>query len=133
MAGKKESIHQKVAFNVPQGVTILGGVNEAEVFVDIREKTSKKSFETVPIEARGLGKKLKATLSQETANISVEGRVSLVDLLNRNDVQAFVDLNGLKEGTYTLNVGIYLRDDETTLELTSVSSVGSVTVTIGKG
>lgn len=132
VAGKKESIHQKAALNVPQGVTVLGNVTEAEVFVDIREKTSKQSFEAVPIQIRSLGNRLKATLSMETTNISVEGRVSLVDLLNRNDVQAFVNLNGLKEGVYNLNVSIYLRDDETTLELTSASSVGTVTVTIAK-
>jgi len=131
-AGKRESIHEKAAINVPQGVTILGGTAEAEVFVDIREITNKKSFEAVPIEARGLGRNLKAAFSVETTDISVEGRVSLVDLLGRDDVQAFVDLKGLKEGVYNLNVSVYLRDDETTLELTSVSSVASVTVTIGK-
>ena len=111
---------------------VLGGATEVEVFVDIREKTNKKSFEEVPIEARELGKGLKATFSKETTDISVEGRISLVDLLSRNDVQAYVDLKGYKEGSYTLYVNVYLNDDETTLELTSVSSVAMIQVTISK-
>ncbi len=132
VAGERESIHEKAPLLVPEDVMVLGGATEVEVFVDIREKTNKKSFEEVPIEARELGKGLKATFSKETTDISVEGRISLVDLLSRNDVQAYVDLKGYKEGSYTLYVNVYLNDDETTLELTSVSSVAMIQVTISK-
>ncbi len=132
VAGERESIHEKAPILVPENVMVLGGTAEVEVFVDIREKTNKKSFEAVPIEARELGKGLKATFSKETTDISVEGRISLVDLLSRNDVQAYVDLKGYKEGNYNLYVNVYLNDDETTLELTSVSSVALIQVTISK-
>ena len=132
VAGQRESIHEKVAIIVPENVMVLGSTTEVEVFVDIREKTSKKSFEAVPIEEKGLGRGLKATLSKDTTDIGVEGRISLVDLLGRDDVQAFVDLTGLKEGTYDLYVSVYLKDDETTLELTSVSSVALIQVIISK-
>lgn len=132
VAGKRESIHQKSAIVVPENLLILGSTTEVEVFVDIREKTSKKDFEAVPIEARGLGRGLKATLSKDTTDISVEGRISLVDLLDRDDVEAYVDLTDLKEGTYDLYVSVYLKNDETTLELTSVSSVALIHVDITK-
>ncbi len=132
VAGRRESIHQKAAIVVPENVQILGSTTEVEVFVDIREKTSKKDFEAVPIEARNLGRGLKATLSKETTDISVQGRISLVDLLSRDDVEAYVDLKNLKEGTYEMYVSVYLKDDETTLELTSVSSVALIQVVISR-
>lgn len=132
VAGKRESIHQKAAIVVPENVLILGSTTEVEVFVDIREKTSKKDFEAVPIETRGLDRGLKATLSKDTTDISVEGRISLVDLLSRDDVEAYVDLTDLKEGSYDLYVSVYLKNDETTLELTSVSSVALIHVDITK-
>ncbi|HWR24227.1 MAG TPA: CdaR family protein [Feifaniaceae bacterium] len=132
VAGRRESIHQEAAIIVPEDVRILGSTTEVEVFVDIREKTSKKDFAAIPIEARNLGRGLKATLSKETADISVEGRVSLVDLLDRDDVEAYVDLKDLKEGTYEMYVSVYLKNDETTLELTSVSSVALIQVIVAR-
>ena len=133
VAGARESIHEKLAVLVPEGVTLLGSSTEVEVFADIREKTSKKSFEAVPIVTTGLAKGLKATLSRDTTDISVEGRISLVDLLERNDVEAFVDLKGLKEGTYDLYVSVYLGNDETTLEVTSILSIAQIKVTVQSG
>lgn len=132
VAGRKESIHETLPVQVPDGVTLLGSDGEVEVFVDIREKTSSKRFEAVPIVFSSLAKGLKATISSEATDIDISGRISLVDLLERNDVEAFVDLKGLKEGTYELDVSVYLGDDETTLELTSVLSVSKVSVTIEK-
>ncbi len=132
VAGRRESIHQESEIVVPDNVRILGSTTEVEVFVDIREKTSKKDFEAVPIETRGLDRGLKATLSKDTTDISVEGRISLVDLLSRDDVEAYVDLTDLKEGPYDLYVSVYLKNDETTLELTSVSSVALIHVDITK-
>ncbi|MDR1620378.1 MAG: hypothetical protein LBS18_06945 [Clostridiales bacterium] len=130
LAGRKESLHEKRALTIPEGVTVLNNIEEAEVFVDIREKTDRKSFDAIEIQPINLGRKLGAALSETTVDITVEGRVSLVYLLERKDVEAFVDLNGLKEGVWKLPVSIYLGDDETTLELITVLSVGTVTVAI---
>ncbi len=132
VAGKRESIHERAALVVPENVQVLGSTTEVEVFVDIREKMSKKDFEAVPIEARNLGKGLQATLSKETTDISAEGRISLVDLLSRDDVEAYVDLKDLKEGPYDMYVSVYLKNDETTLELTSVSSIALIHVEISR-
>ncbi len=132
VAGERESIHERAAVIVPEDVRILGSTTEVEVFVDIREKMSKKDFEAVPIEARNLGRGLKAPQSKETTDISVEGRISLVDLLSRDDVEAYVDLKDLKEGQYDMYVSVYLKNDETTLELTSVSSIALIHVEISR-
>ncbi|HPY36821.1 MAG TPA: CdaR family protein, partial [Clostridia bacterium] len=87
-----------------------------------------KVFEAVPIDATGLERGLKARISDEITTISVEGRITLVDSLERNDVHAYVDLKNLKEGTYNLPVGVRLGDEQKTEELTFIRSVAQVTV-----
>lgn len=134
VSGRRESVAEKRALIVPEGVRVLGGTTEVDVFVDIREKMSIKEFKAVPIEQMELGAGLKAVFSVSTIDISVEGRVSLVDLLERNDVSAFVDLKGLREGVYeNLDISVYLGDDETTLELDIYQSLAGVTVQITSG
>ncbi len=130
IAGKREPVHGKLAILLPEGVSILGNGGEAEVYVDIREKNSRKVFEAVPINAMGLERGYKVRLSDEITTISVEGRVTLVDSLERNDVNAYVDLKNLKEGTYNLHVSVRLVDEHTTEELTFIRSVAQVTVII---
>ncbi|HOF94242.1 MAG TPA: CdaR family protein [Clostridia bacterium] len=128
VAGKREPVHGKLAILLPEGVSVLGSNGEAEVYVDIREKNSRKVFEAVPIDATGLERGLKARISDEITTISVEGRITLVDSLERNDVHAYVDLKNLKEGTYNLPVGVRLGDEQKTEELTFIRSVAQVTV-----
>ncbi len=130
LTGRKEGVHEKRALVLPEGVTLLTKIEDIDVFVDIREKMVGKVFEAVEIEPLGLNGKLNAVMSIEKTDVSIEGRVSLVEFLDRNEVKAYVDVNGLKEGTYELNVSVYLGDEETTLEVTSVLSVAKVTVTI---
>jgi len=134
ISGKTESVHEKLPFILPaDNIRVLGGSNESgtvEVFVDIREKTSAKMFRDVPIQVRGLGRNLIYTLSTEVTDVTVNGRVSLVDALEWGDVRAYIDLTDLKEGTYQINVSILLNDEATTLELAYVQSVAQVTVTV---
>ncbi len=134
ISGKTESVHDRVEFIVPEGVRVLGGNDsgEVEVFVDIREKTAQKSFQDIPIEIQGLGKGYTATLNVETTDIDADGRISLVEGLERTDARAFIDLTGLKEGIYTVPVSVLLENEDTTLELTYVQSVAQVTVTVAK-
>lgn len=133
IGGKRESIYDKRAVVLPEGVKLLGlESGEVEVFADIREKNTQKKFEQVPISQRGLARGLVATLSAETTDIDVSGRISLLELLERKEVEAYVDLEGLKEGAYTLFVSAYLNDDTTTLELTYLLSMPKVSVTITK-
>lgn len=134
VTGRKESLHDRRAINEPEGIVKILNSNlnldEIEVFVDIREIQTERVFTDVPIQFRELGRGLRATLSEETTNISVQGRISLVEFLERNEIEAYVDLKDLKEGKYELMVSAYLGDEETTLELSYILSVAKVTVTI---
>ena len=72
------------------------------------------------------------SLSIPAADLTVEGRYSLVSMLSRSDVQLFVDVTGLTPGVYKLPVAVLVRDEAATIELTTTLSVAEVTVTIGQ-
>lgn len=131
ITGRREPINEKRSLILPEGVTLLNtSLAEVDVVVEIREKIASKEYTALPIKTKGLGRRLKAILSQETTDVSMQGRVSIVDLLDRNDIEVYVDLNDYKAGTYELPVSVYIGDDETTLELVTILSTAKITVTI---
>jgi len=135
ISGKTESVHENLRYQLPEGVEVIRGGNAddtVEVFIDIREKTLQKSFQDIPIEVRGLEHGYTATLASETLDIDIQGRITLVEALERADAKAYVDLAGLKEGNYSMNVRVLLEDDATTLELTCVQSIAQVIVNVKK-
>ena len=91
---------------------------------------SSQTFEQVEILIHGSGGKSKVTLDIPTADLTVEGRYSLVSMLSRSDVQLFVDVTGLTPGVYKLPISVLVRDEAATIELTTTLSVAEVTVTI---
>ena len=134
IAGRREAVDEKQrALIIPEGVRVLGNVGAVDVYVNIQEKTNRKEFKAVPIEVAGLARDLDATLSIDTVDISVDGRVTLVDVLDRTDIRAFVDLKNIREGRYEdIGITISIVDDATTLELLVIQSVAQVDVTVGK-
>lgn len=129
VSGVTENIVQDVALVVPEGVTLLddGTVN---LYINIREKTDEVIYESVPITVEHLGRKLNAQLSAETADVALSGRVSLLNQIDRSDVELYIDLSGLETGVHTVPVEIKLPKDEMENELSCVLSVETVTVTI---
>ncbi|HWQ58047.1 MAG TPA: CdaR family protein [Clostridia bacterium] len=130
ISGSKESIQQIFAMLVPDGLNLLDE-DTVELYIEIREKSASVSFMELPIDVRGLGRKLNATLSVSAADVAISGRISLVNLLARDDVTIYIDLTDYIAGTYE-NVPLYveLPTDEMTQELTKVLSVVAVTVVI---
>ena len=101
------------------------------ISVDIRESTAEQLFEQVPIEIIGLDEGLTAYLGIETVDLRVMGRTSLVSILKRSDVKVQVDVTNLSAGEYDLNLFALVRDEETTLELTTeLSSSGILLDTV---
>lgn len=114
---------------VPEGVRLLD-TDPVTVYLDVRESTMTQSFAQLPIEISGLGRGLSALLGTVTVDLEVEGRYSLVSILKRSDITAFVDVTGLSAGTYTLPVSLIVLDSEATVELTTKLSAETVVVTI---
>jgi YbbR domain-containing protein len=114
---------------VPEGARLLDSTT-VSVLLEVREMISSQTFEQLEIQIHGNQSKANVSLSAQTADLTVEGRYSLVSILSRSDVQVFVDVTGLTPGVYKLPLSVLVRDEAATIELTTTLSVAEVTVTI---
>ncbi|NLI54539.1 MAG: hypothetical protein GX417_09485 [Clostridiales bacterium] len=114
---------------VPDGVRLLDSTT-VSILLEIREMVISQTFEQLEIQVHGIQSKANVTLDIPAADLTVEGRYSLVSILSRSDVQLFVDVTGLTPGVYQLPVSVWVRDEAATIELTTTLSVAEVTVTI---
>ncbi len=114
---------------VPDGVRMLDSTT-VSVLLEVREMVITQTFEQLEIQVHGRQGRGNVTLSIPAADLTVEGRYSLVSMLSRSDVQLFVDVTGLTPGVYKLPVSAMVRDADATIELTTTLSISEVTVTI---
>ena len=94
VSGSSSSVQQNIEITAPEGTTLLDDPN-ITVYVGIREKQDSVQFKGVPVETKGLAKKLTAELSAAECDVNITGRTSLMKLLQRKDVSVYVDLTGL--------------------------------------
>ncbi len=114
---------------VPEGMRLLDSAT-VSVLLEVREMITTQTFEQLEIQVHGNESKADISLSIPTADLTVEGRYSLVSILSRSDVQLFVDVTGLTPGVYKLPLSVLVKDEAATIELTTTLSVTEVTVTI---
>ncbi len=114
---------------VPENVRLLDN-DPVSVLIEVREISESKDIENLPITVVGLGTGLSAQLDVESVDLTIQGRTSIVSRVTRGEVVINVDVTGLEAGTYTQPLQVFIHDDETTVELTSILSVKTVTVTI---
>ncbi len=114
---------------VPDGARLLDSTT-VSVLLEVREMVISQTFEQLEIQVHGNTGKATVSLSVPAADLTVEGRYSLVSMLSRSDVQLFVDVTGLSPGVYKLPISIFVRDANATIELTTTLSIDEVTVTI---
>ena len=100
------------------------------LYINIREKTDEAMFNSVPINVEHLGRKLNAQLNVEAVDIYLHGRVSLLNQIDRSDIELYIDLSGLEAGVHQVPVEIRLPKEEMKNELTCVMSIDTVSVTI---
>ena len=115
---------------IPDGVSVIDGVTKTNVLVNIREIQQTQTFEQVEIQTRGLGSGLDAYLEFPAVNVTVTGGTSIVSMLQRNMVHVSVDLTGLSEGEYDLQLYPFIRNEQTTVELSTELSEATVHVVI---
>ncbi len=122
---------EKVEANIiaPEGVRVLD-TDPVSVMIDVRETIQSKTYEQVPIEIKGKKPNTQVSLSTETIDLTIQGRISLVSLISRGDVTVFVDVTGLTAGTYKLELSPYVRDEASTVELTNVFTLSGDTVPV---
>ena len=114
---------------VPDGVRLLDS-ETVSILLEVREMVICQMYEQLEIQVHGRQGRANVTLSIPAADLTIEGRYSLVSMLSRSDVQLFVDVTGLTPGVYKLPVSVLVRDADATIELTTKISITEVTVTI---
>lgn len=114
---------------VPENVRLLDD-EMVSILLEVREMVITQTFEQLEIQVHGRQGRANVSLSIPAADLTIEGRYSLVSMLSRSDVQLFVDVTGLTPGVYKLPVSVLVRDANATIELTTTLSVTEVTVTI---
>lgn len=129
ISGRKESLLEDVPIIVPEGVTLLDG-DTVSLYVNIREKSSSVTYVELPISIEGLTRGLKATLNIQNVDAVLTGRISLINALERRDVEIYIDLSGMTAGRYDVPLTVRIADEDANMTLTSTLSTESVTVTI---
>lgn len=129
VSGVTESIVQDAALVIPEGVRLLDD-DTVSLYINIREKTDEAMFNSVPINVEHLGRKLNAQLNVEAVDVYLHGRVSLLNQIDRSDIELYIDLSGLEAGVHQVPVEIRLPKEEMKNELTCVMSIDTVSVTI---
>lgn len=114
---------------LPENTRLAEGDGTVSISLDIRETADEQVFEQLAIEVENLGEGLEAELAFDAVDLSVAGRISLVSVLKRSDVRVLVDVNNLAAGEYELDLYPFVRDEDTTIELTTKMSVSGEPVT----
>lgn len=117
VSGQKESVEETVALLLPEGVTSLNG-DTVDVRINIRQSLKTLSFAAIPVEVRGLGSKLAASVNIESTDIEIEGRIGLMNELSRDDVVLYADVKGMNAGTYQIELRLELPKEEMLSEVT---------------
>ena len=130
VAGLTESVQKDLPIIVPEGVRVIGG-STVNVQVTIREKTDTLTLTELPVEIVGLTRKQKAVLDRETVDISLNGRVSLINGITRGDVKIYADITGLAAGTHAVKLAVQIDGEDVPADLQVVfAETDTVQVTI---
>ncbi len=105
IAGVDSSFSLTVDLVVPLGLAWIE-TTKVTVKVDVVEDLVQREFAEVPVLPDGVLPGFTWTFQPNgLVSIVVEGRRDVIDNLDRYDVEAYVDVGGRGEGTYTLAVG----------------------------
>lgn len=126
-SGENASVVVLLDYQLPQGIRLLTP-DKARLFINIREKMEPKEFRKVEIRTKNLAGGKTARLSVKYVDVTVLAGISQLPSLRFEDIVPYVDLEGLSEGTYSLDVRFDLPLGFADNNFSS--SVSTVTVTI---
>lgn len=133
ITGASKSLERELKLVIPEGVTVLEDIKTATAYLTIQEKVISKTFESIPISVKNLGRGFDYTLSTTSATITISGRISVINKINRGDIELYVDLKGLKAPyTGVLPISVDLGSSSLLNEVTVTLDATSVTVTISE-
>ncbi|MHB1296242.1 MAG: CdaR family protein [Anaerolineae bacterium] len=128
VTGATRLIADRLALDLPPGVSVLteGGDEQPTILVTVEIDAVKGGTTLeVPIKTRKLGEGLAAKLSVTSADIILTGPAVMLDDLQIDLINAYVDLSGLGPGTHqvrtVVDVLVSQNPNLSDLEVTSIS------------
>ncbi|MEO8606413.1 MAG: CdaR family protein [Chloroflexota bacterium] len=98
---------------------VLSGQN-VTVSVEISTLTASREFDAIPVEVLGLPDGHSAHLAPSEVTVLLTGPQPQLDPLQIGDIRVSIDLNGLKDGTYTLKPTVSISQGQLPEESISV-------------
>lgn len=98
VSGRDATFTQTVALQIPPNV-MYDGATQVSVRVEIVEDIVEKTFE-IPVQPRNVGVQLKWDINPVTVKVVLRGRSDLMEGIKEADIEAYVDAEGLQEGTH---------------------------------
>ncbi|MGI6150636.1 MAG: YbbR-like domain-containing protein [Christensenellales bacterium] len=128
LTGASESrLLMDVNLQIPAGVRRIS-TESYNVSIHIEEKFDTLNFFDIPIEIRNLAPGFKAALSIDEGKLTINGPLSAINGIKRDQVALYIDASGLGEGTHEMTV--YSETGSAYSTTTSVPWPGSVTLTL---
>jgi YbbR domain-containing protein len=111
----------RLALILPPGIALEG---EQAVFVQVSIAAIEYSLTASrPLEFQGLGEGLEAAASPEKVDVLISGPLPILNQLQQGDVQVFLDLKNLGEGTYQVTPQVNLLPTELRVEKVLTSPI----------
>jgi YbbR domain-containing protein len=91
---------------VPDGIDAVS-VREVTVSVDVEEEDVTRTFKDVPLTLLGTSDEKKATIldpQDGAVDVTVKGKKSILDSLEKSDLQGVVDVSQLEQGTHEVKI-----------------------------
>jgi YbbR domain-containing protein len=104
VSGMRNHVRDVVAVGVTDPAVRLTRPQDVTVIVSILPAPVERELTRVPVRARHLGQGLHHKISPETISVAIRGRREDVAGVRAESVEAFVDVDGLGMGRYTLRV-----------------------------
>jgi len=105
--GASESFKKEITLDLPEDIDIVfpSGVIHAEIF--FKERFAKKKFSNIPV--KGKNTKYSYSITPPEINVEIKGPVNILEKLKeKEEINIYVDLKGLKPGIYVRRAAITL-------------------------
>jgi YbbR domain-containing protein len=116
LQGAKDDISARLALDLPENITIVGGAQTVQVTVGISPIQTSLTLLNQSINVIGLSEGLAAQVLPQTVDVIISGPLPALDALAPKDVIVTVDVTGLARGTYQLNPKVEVLVDNVLVE-----------------
>ncbi len=107
ISGASEFFKKEIALDLPEGIDIVfpSGVIHAEIY--LKEKFATKKFSNIPV--KGKNTKYSYSITPPEINVEIKGSVNILEKIKEKEkINVYVDLKGLKPGIYVRRAAITL-------------------------